>query len=97
MNELMRVTTAPQNAVRIQETLSRVDIRDRLSKVKVPTLVIHSRNDGCIAYERGLELAHGIPGARLVTLESNNHLLLEHEAAFPRFMQSIQTFLNGAH
>jgi DNA-binding SARP family transcriptional activator/pimeloyl-ACP methyl ester carboxylesterase len=97
MNELMRVTTAPQNAVRIQETLSRVDIRDRLSKVKVPTLVIHSRNDGCIAYERGLELAHGIPGARLVTLESNNHLLLEHEAEFPRYMKAIRAFLNEVH
>jgi DNA-binding SARP family transcriptional activator/pimeloyl-ACP methyl ester carboxylesterase len=94
MNELMRVTTPPQNAVRIQEALSLVDIRERLSQVNVPTLVLHSRNDACIPYQRGLELAHGIPGARLVTLESNNHLLLEHEVAFPRFMQAVSAFLN---
>jgi pimeloyl-ACP methyl ester carboxylesterase/DNA-binding SARP family transcriptional activator len=94
MNELMRVSTSPQNAVRLQEALSIVDIRDRLPKVQVPTLVLHSRNDGRIPYQRGLELAHGIPNARLITLESNNHLLLEHEEEFPRFMEAIRAFLN---
>jgi DNA-binding SARP family transcriptional activator/pimeloyl-ACP methyl ester carboxylesterase len=94
MNELMRVTTSPQNAVRLQEALSKVDIRDRLHLVRVPTLVLHSRNDGRVAYQRGLQLAHGIPNARLVTLESNNHLLLEHEAEFPRFMEAIRAFMN---
>ena len=94
MNELMRVSTSPQNAVRLQEGLSKVDIRDRLSMVQVPTLVLHSRNDGRVAYQRGLELAHGIPNARLVTLESNNHLLLDHEAEFPRFMKAIRAFLS---
>jgi pimeloyl-ACP methyl ester carboxylesterase len=94
MNELMRVSTSPQNAIRLQEAMSRVDIRDRLPMVRVPTLVLHSRNDASIAYRRGLELAHGIPDARLITLESNNHLLLEHEAEFPRFMEAIRAFLN---
>ena len=93
MNELMRISTSPQNAVRIQEALSRIDIRDRLPLVKVPTLVLHSRNDGRISYKRGLELAHGIPNARLITLESNNHLLLEHEPELPRFMEAIRSFL----
>jgi len=94
MNELMRISTSPTNATRIQEALSRVDIRDRLSLVRVPTLVLHSRNDGRIAYRRGLGLAHGIPGARLITLESNNHLLLEHEKEFAHFMSAIRAFLS---
>ena len=93
MNELMRVSTSPQNAVRLREALSVVDVRDRLSMLRVPTLVLHSRHDGCIAYQRGLELAHGIPNARLVTLESKNHLLLEREAEFPRFIEAIRSFL----
>ena len=94
MNELTRISISPQNAVRLQEALSNVDIRDRLPKVRVPTLVLHSRNDGRIPYRRGLELAHGIPNARLITLESNNHLLLEHEPEFSRFMEAIRAFLN---
>jgi pimeloyl-ACP methyl ester carboxylesterase len=95
MNELMRVSTSPQNAVRLQETLSTVDIRERLRLVRVPTLVIHSRHDGRVSYPRGLELAHGIPNARLVTLESPNHLLLEHEAEFSRYMAAIHEFLQS--
>ena len=37
---------------------------------------------------------HGIPDARLITLESNNHLLLEQEAEFTRFMDAIRAFLS---
>ena len=62
MNELMRVSTSPQNAVRILEALSRVDVRDRLLMVQVPTLVLHSRNDGRIPYQLGLELAQIVQG-----------------------------------
>ena len=51
-------------------------------------------NDGRIAYRKGLELAQGIPNARFITLESNNHLILEHDPEFPRFMTSIRSFLN---
>jgi pimeloyl-ACP methyl ester carboxylesterase/DNA-binding SARP family transcriptional activator len=93
MNELMRISTTPQNAVRLQNALAVVDMRERLALVKVPTLVLHSRNDALVSYRRGLQLAHGIPNARLVTLESNNHLLLEHEPEFPRFMEAIRAFL----
>src|SRR5262245_31579785 len=88
-----RLPISPQNAIRLQEALSHVNIRHRLPQVNVPTLVLHSRNDGRIPYRNGLELAHGIPNARLITLESNNHLLLEHEPEFPRFMEGIRAFL----
>ena len=95
MNELMRVSTSPQNAIRLQEALSRVDVRDRLPMLRVPTLVLHSRNDSRVPYRGGLELAQGIPNARFITLESNNHLILEHEPEFPRFMTAIRAFLSG--
>jgi len=94
MNELMRISTSPQNAVRLRRALGTVDVRDRLAQIKVPTLVLHSRNDASVLYERGLVLARGIPNARLITLESNNHLLLEHESEFPRYMDAISSFLN---
>jgi len=94
MNELMRVCTSPEIAVRLQNAVSTIDVRDRLPLVRVPTLVLHSRNDSVVAYERGLEFAHGIPNARLITLESKNHLLLEHEPEFPRYIEAICAFLN---
>jgi pimeloyl-ACP methyl ester carboxylesterase len=93
MNELMRMTISPENAVRLQDALAAVDIRDRLPMVQVPTLVLHSRGDGRIPYAKGVELARGIPHARFVTLESENHLLLHHEPEFPRFLDEVLRFL----
>ena len=93
MNELQQISISPENAVRLQNALGTVDIRDRLSQVRVPTLVLHSRGDARIPHARGRELAGGIPNARFVTLESRNHLILEHEPEFPRFLAVIRDFL----
>ncbi len=59
-----------------------------------PTLVLHSRRDARIPFEQGLMLAHGIPNARFVALESDNHLILSHELAWPRYLDEICNFLN---
>jgi len=92
-NELQRRTTSPENAARLMDALAVVDVRDRLAKVQVPALVIHNRGDVRVTQGRGRELAAGIPGARFVTLESNNHLLLEHDPAWPRFLEETMAFL----
>jgi hypothetical protein len=39
-------------------------------------------------------MASMIPGARFVPLESNNHLLLESEPAWQRFLAEIRSFLD---
>ena len=93
MNELQRISISPENAVRLQNALGIVDIRDRLPLVQVPALVLHSRWDARVPHARGRELAAGIPGARFATLESRNHLILEHEPEFPRVLALINQFL----
>jgi pimeloyl-ACP methyl ester carboxylesterase len=93
-NELERRTVTPDNAVRFMEAFAHIDVRDRLSEVKAPTLVLHSRGDQRIHYEKGRELAMGIPGARFVLLESDNHLILEHEPAFEHWMAETLRFLS---
>ena len=41
-------------------------------------------------------MAGKIPGARFVPLESANHLLLESEPAWRRFVEEVEVFLPGA-
>ena len=53
--------------------LYNMDLRDLLPKVRVPTLVVHYRNNRAIPFEAGRELAAGIPGARFVPLEDGAH------------------------
>jgi DNA-binding SARP family transcriptional activator/alpha-beta hydrolase superfamily lysophospholipase len=92
--ELQRISTSPENAFRIYETLSTIDIRPLLSAVRVPTLVLHCRGDAGVPFEEGRDLAAAIPGARFVPLEGHNHLFLEHEPAFPRFLAEVRSFLS---
>jgi pimeloyl-ACP methyl ester carboxylesterase/DNA-binding SARP family transcriptional activator len=92
-NELQRVTTSPENAARLLSALGEIDVMDRLSQVTQPTLVLHARNDARVPYANGRLLAMGIPGAKFVTLESQNHLLLENEPAWGRFLAEVRAFL----
>jgi class 3 adenylate cyclase/pimeloyl-ACP methyl ester carboxylesterase len=92
-NELQRVSTSPSDAVRNLQANGEVDVSSLLSQVRVPTLVMHSRHDARVPFEAGRRMAAGIPGARFVPLESQNHLILENEPAFARFLEEIRTFL----
>lgn len=92
-NELQRITTSPENAARLLSSLGDVDVSARLPLVTQPTLVIHCRDDARVPHTSGRELAAGIPGAKFVTLESPNHLLLEHDPAWPRFVAEMRAFL----
>ena len=94
-NELQRVSTAAENAARLTEATGEVDLTDRLASVRVPTLVLHPTQDAMVGLEEGRLLAAGIPGARFVALESQNHLLLDDEPAFARFLAEVRAFLAG--
>lgn len=93
LNELQRITTSPDNAVRLMSALGDIDVRSRLGQVTQPTLVLHARGDARVPFAEGRELAAGIPGARFVTLESENHLILEQEPAWPRLLAEVRQFL----
>jgi pimeloyl-ACP methyl ester carboxylesterase/DNA-binding CsgD family transcriptional regulator len=95
-NDLQRASTSPENAARLVAELSTIDVRDLAPAVTCPTLVLHAREDANIPFEEGRLLAALIPGARLVTLESRNHLLLEGEPALRRFMVEVDAFLGTA-
>jgi len=94
-NDLQRITTSPENAARIMEATGDVDVSGLLPQVKVPTLVLHCRNDGAVPFDEGRRLAAGIPGARFVALESRNHLVLENEPAWSRLLDEIASFLKS--
>jgi pimeloyl-ACP methyl ester carboxylesterase len=92
-NELQRVSTSPNNAARIYEASSQMDIMDRLRLVQTPTLVLHARQDARIAFEHGRLLASLIPNACFVALESRNHLTLADEPAWHVLIGNVRHFL----
>jgi class 3 adenylate cyclase/pimeloyl-ACP methyl ester carboxylesterase len=95
-NELQRVSISPENAARIRETTSNIEVTDLLAKVTTPTLVLHCRHDGIVPFEEGRRMAAMIPGAKFVPLDGQNHLMLEHEPAWSRFLEEVRNFLGLA-
>jgi pimeloyl-ACP methyl ester carboxylesterase len=93
-NELQRRTTSPECAARYFEAAGNLDVTALLSKVTTPTLVMHVRGDARVPFEAGRALAAGVPGARFIPLQGQNHLFLEHEAASERFFEEIRLFLS---
>lgn len=92
-NELQRVSSSAENAFRITEAAADVDVTDRLARVRAPTLVMHATGDAMVPFEEARILAAGIAGSRFVALDSDNHLLLDDEPAFARFLWEIRDFL----
>lgn len=92
-NDLQRMSTSPENAARFQDTIGDIDVRDRLTDIEVPTLVLHTRGDIRIPFSEGRRLASEIPDSRFVPLESRNHVLLEGEPAWTELLTEIRRFL----
>jgi DNA-binding SARP family transcriptional activator/alpha-beta hydrolase superfamily lysophospholipase len=92
-NELQRISSSPEIAARIVGGFQNLNVREKAARISQPTLVLHARGDLRIPFEEGRLMAATIPNARLVTLESNNHILLEHEPAWKIFLDEVNTFL----
>jgi pimeloyl-ACP methyl ester carboxylesterase/DNA-binding CsgD family transcriptional regulator len=92
-DELQRVSSTPEDAFRIAQAWSRIDVSRMLRSVTTPTLVLHARGDVAVPFAEGRLLAAGIPGARFVSLEGRNHLLLRDEPAWPAFLEEARDFL----
>ena len=93
--DLQRITTPAENAVRIRNACDNIDVTTLLPKVQVSTLVIHCRHDNVASIEQGLLMARSIPHAKFVTIESENHVVLADEPAWPRLVGEIETFLSA--
>lgn len=92
-NDLQRVSTSPENAVRLLKEMGNIDVEALLPLVKVPTLVLHCRDEAGVPFEEGRLLAATIPGARFVPLEGRNHLLLEGALSWGKFVTEVRRFL----
>lgn len=93
LNDLERVSAAPENAIRLLYAIGDIDVLDLLPQISVPTLILHSRGDARVPFEHGLLLARTIRNARFVALDSNNHLILSHEPAWQRYVHEMCSFL----
>ena len=95
-NDLERISASPENAAAIVEQLYQLDVSAEAVSLRVPTLVMHSRDDARVPFEQGRQLAALIPSAALRSAGGRNHVLLPGEPAWPQFLEEFRAFLGDA-
>lgn len=93
LNDLQRISTSSENAVKLTDGYSYINVVEEASHLSVPTLIIHARDDIAVGFEAGRRMATHIPGALFVPLDSKNHILLPSENAWRQFWQHFYRFL----
>jgi class 3 adenylate cyclase/pimeloyl-ACP methyl ester carboxylesterase len=93
--ELQRISTSPGNALRLMQAFGDIDVAHMLDEVRAPTLVLHAKGDAEAPFDAGRHLAESIPGARLVSLDSRNHIPLSHEPCWPMLVHELRAFLDA--
>jgi class 3 adenylate cyclase len=69
-----RLSVSPSAAVALARMNTEIDIRNILSSIHVPTLVLHRTGDRDVNVEEGRYLARSIPEAKFVELPGEDHV-----------------------
>ena len=83
----------PAVAKAVAEATANLDLTSKLADFHFPTLVISGRYDMNVAPLTAWQLAHTIPGAKLVFFEESGHLPAYEEAA--KYIAVLEEFLNA--
>jgi len=90
---MLRMSASPGAAAALTRANAEIDIRHILPSIRVPTLIVHARGDQTLEIAHGEYLAANIPGARLVVIDSDDHLpWLEGSEAI---LRHVEEFLTG--
>lgn len=90
--EMQKRATSGEMAARLRTACDDIDVSALLPRIRVPTLVLHGRDDHVVPIEQGRMMAAQIPGSRFVTLESENHVPLPDEPAWETLLKEIEAF-----
>lgn len=85
--------TSAETAVRLMRNGWNVDVTEAAHKIKCPVLILHPERDVVVPIDQGRLLASLIPDSRFVQLDSENHMPLADEPAWPRLVDEVRRFL----
>jgi len=89
-----RNSASPNAAIALARMNAAIDVRSVLATIRVPTLVIHRREDSRIKFAGGQYLAEKIAGARFVEFPGRDHPIWTGE--IDPIIDEIEEFLTGA-
>lgn len=84
------------NIIENRRTIDQYDVCDWLSRVDIPTLIIHARNGILHPLEEGRILASRIPGAEFLIVDTSNTLYIPSDPTWSEQIDAILDFLGRA-
>jgi len=94
-DDLQRMSTSAENAVASRVARQQVDIEGDIPKISAPTIVLQAIGDRSTTFDNAVSVSSLIPNARLVPLQSSNHILLADEPAWRVFIDEVTSFLES--
>ena len=95
MNEALRLSAHGADAARRMRVRLEADVTAIAAGVRPATLVLNTERDTNPPLAESRLAASRIPGAHLVTLPGRNHILLEDEPGWPRWIEEVRQFLGA--
>ncbi|MFQ5417813.1 MAG: adenylate/guanylate cyclase domain-containing protein [Myxococcota bacterium] len=93
---IIQASASPAGQLQLLRIVQGTDMREALSHVRAPTLVIHAQGDRVLPIEHGRYLAQHIEGARLLEIDSDFHLVMADPAAASITLAAIEEFVTGS-
>jgi pimeloyl-ACP methyl ester carboxylesterase/DNA-binding CsgD family transcriptional regulator len=93
--ELQRKSASKEVASRFMSVLGDLHVFSHLKRLAVPTLVIQIAREQAIDPKTVVGIAAEIPGSEFVSIDSNNHILLENEPGWQQFMEVFSRHVPG--
>lgn len=91
--QLQSRSSTSDMVVKLLRAVATIDVTESAKRVQCPTLVVHPKRSRAAPFEEGRLLASLIPNARLVSLDTENHVLTEEEPAWSAFVSEFERFL----
>ena len=90
--KLLRTGTSPAGVEALLRLYTEIDARHVLPAITARTLVLHRKHDRMAPFAFGRTIAEAIPGAKLVALDGEDHLVLVNP---DQIMDEVEEFLTG--
>lgn len=92
-SRFQRATTSPEMAIALLDEMRRHDVREALTQVRAPTLVLTNRHDPVVHPDNAREIASLVPGSTLHVLDGNEHEPFIRDSG--SVVETVIAFLDG--
>ncbi len=93
-DRFVRTAASPAARIALSRMNRRIDVRDIMPTVRVPTLIIGKTGDPVMPPDCARDLASRIPGARLVEIEGEGHMFIGD--TWPEIVGTIKEWVTEA-